>query len=140
MPITFFASGGDGDGKRFTFTAETDADLLAGQALLVKSTGHLGLAQADAPAQSAVAGLAIADTTTGFAVTYASAGQLILSDWTAIIGQAWLAPGATYFLDPITPGGMTVIPPHLAGDVAVALGEAVSTTTFNIHIQSPILL
>lgn len=138
MSISYFTPAGSA--IRFTFTAETDVEMCAGCAVLVKESTHLARAQADAPARSAVAGLAIVDGRAGFAVTYASAGLLLLPDWTAITGQPLLTPGATYFLDPEMAGGMTTIPPSQPGQVVVALGEALSTTTFNIHIASPILL
>ena len=138
MPMVIFTPGGIG--TRFTFSAETDANILAGQAVLVKATTHVGLACADTLADGAVEGLAIAAASVGFAASYATDGQLLMSDWSVVTGQPLLSPGVTYFLDPVTPGGMTAIPPSTPGQVVVALGEALSTTTFHIHLASPILL
>ena len=135
MPITFFAPAG-GDGKRFTFTAETEMALLAGQAIRILPSTRLTLAQADSWTHGAVIGLALADTAAQFAAPYLTAGQLHLADWTAITGYAVLMPGATYFLDPVTPGAMTGMAPTTIGQCVVIIGHALDTLTMNIDIQS----
>jgi hypothetical protein len=101
-------------------------------------------ARANAAATARVYGLVydttIATTATG---TIATDGPLVATttEWDAITGQTGgLTPGAMYFLDPATAGKMTTTAPTTAGQLVVKLGEAVSTTEFEISISDPILL
>lgn len=56
------------------------------------------------------------------------------------ITGATLTPGATYFLDPVTPGAMTVTPPTTTGQVLVQLGQAITSTLFLVEIEEVIIL
>jgi hypothetical protein len=139
MPISYFVPVQPNE-TAFTFTAETDVDVTAGQVVRVQANTHLILAQADSLVGADATGIVITDAGSGFAAKFATAGQLTLTDWTAITGSALLTPGTTYFLDPDSPGVLTSIPPALPGQVVIALGEALSTVTFSISLGSPILL
>lgn len=55
-------------------------------------------------------------------------------------GLSGLTTGATYYLSPITSGGMTTTVPTTAGHYIIKLGIALSTTSFFFKIERPILL
>lgn len=57
-----------------------------------------------------------------------------------ITGLTGLTAGAAYYLSDATAGAMTSTAPTTVGHYVVRLGVAVSTTEFDINIQSPILL
>jgi len=123
-----------------TLSAETDQDLLAGQPVYMKGTGHLGLAQADASGTSTVVGLAVEDKLTGFACPYVFQNKLTLADWTAVIGAATLTIGAIYYLSASTAGMLTTTAPTAVGEYVCRVGMAISTTTLAIEIDPKILL
>lgn len=54
---------------------------------------------------------------------------------TAVTG---LTPGATYYLSN-TPGGITVTPTTVAGQIAQEVGFAVSATLLRVNIQEPVI-
>lgn len=61
--------------------------------------------------------------------------------WDAVTGgSGGLTPGARYYLDPSTLGGITTTPPSTSGQYLVVLGSAISTTTMLVNIEPPILL
>lgn len=63
------------------------------------------------------------------------------AQWDGVTGQSGgLTPGANYFLDPITPGRLTVTPPATTGQVNVFVGQALTATDFEVSIALPILL
>ena len=63
------------------------------------------------------------------------------TQWDAVTGQTGgLTPGSDYFLDAATSGKMTTTPPTTIGQYVVKLGKALSTTKFDLSVDSPILL
>lgn len=63
------------------------------------------------------------------------------AQWDAVTGQTGgLTPGANYFLDATTSGKITTTPPATAGQIVLELGTAISTTDFDVDIQTPYLL
>lgn len=124
-----------------TLTFTTTA--LFGEAVFVDGNDSVDLAQADAGGTSDVLGLAAAG------VTAASSGAVILDgvlvgttgQWDAITGDAGgLTAGAKYYLDPSTPGFITTTPPVAQGEYVVELGQALSTTDFEVQVRRRILL
>ena len=106
--------------------------------------GEVDKARANAASTARVYGLVydttIATTANG---TIATDGPLVATtgEWDAVTGQTGgLTPGAMYFLDPSTAGMMTTTPPTTVGHLVCKIGEAISTTEFEISISDPILL
>lgn len=108
--------------------------ILKGQPLKVHSSG-VGVQLADK--SSICRTFAGADTVVGAAVPVRVAGVITLADWTAIIGNALLAPGGTYFLTG-TAGVLSTTPPTSGFLQAVA--RAVSLNSVRIAIEVPIFL
>jgi hypothetical protein len=125
----------------FTPSTPTSTIAKAGMAVYMPSPGNLDLAQAtDASVAGTihpylVAGLAAADTTVGQSVNVLTDGQLSLSDWTLITGEATLRINQRYYLSDLMPGTMTFICPTRLGSTVVCLGQAVSQLTFEIEIN-----
>ncbi|HEY9697019.1 MAG TPA: hypothetical protein V6D10_07135 [Trichocoleus sp.] len=120
-------------------SAETDATVVVGQPLYVKSNGHVDLASASSIATAYVCGLAVSSASASLSVSHSPDSVLELSNWTAVIGSSTLTPGQHYFLSPI-PGKLTPIAPTTEGQLVVLVGTALSTTKLSIEIQTPILL
>lgn len=55
---------------------------------------------------------------------------------TQVVG---LTVGATYWLSGTTPGGVTTTPPTTSGYIAQAVGNAITATTLNTEISTPIV-
>jgi len=104
------------------------------------ANGHLNLAVASSIFTSRVVGLVVADTLSTHAVPYSPDTVIERSDWADIAGSAALIPGAAYFLDPVTPGKLTVIAPTETGQVVCPIGTALTPTKLDIEIQPFILL
>lgn len=121
------------------YSAETDDNVVAGQAVYVKADTHVGLAANGGAATHQVAGLAIEAKAAGAAVEYRPDGKLQVADWTAITGAAALTPGAYYFLDAAA-GTMTTVAPTVAGTYMVRIGRAITTVVFDIEVGPLILL
>ena len=119
------------------FTHETDATLIIGNPVVIKTNGHLDLASASSAPQ--VVGITISAASATFAANYITDGSVTLSDWTLIIGATNLWAGQTYFLD-TTVGRLTATPPSTPGQYVVRVGRAVSTTILDVEIELPILL
>lgn len=96
-------------------------------------------AQADAPATAAI-GLLDEDTDPGMSGGVSCGGQFTLADWTDITGAATLAALGVYFLDPSTPGMLTLTPPTTVGQIAQIVGRAFSPTCLDLDPTPPILL
>lgn len=116
------------------------ATIPAGGAAAVHGSG-VGVILALAADDTRVAvGLARESAAPGFAATIQTHGPLTLADWTVATGAGSLAPKATYFLDPVTPGRLTTTRPTTAGQVLQVLGVAVAPDTLDIDPGTPILL
>lgn len=55
---------------------------------------------------------------------------------TQVVG---LTVGATYWLSGTTPGGVTTTPPTTSGYIAQVVGNAITATTLNTEISTPIV-
>lgn len=133
-PLTWVTLGASGTP---TLTAETDADVVAGQPVYIKASGHLGLAESTALPQARCAGLVTADTLTGVAAPFSPDGTVNLADWTAVVGAASLTPGAEYFLA-ATAGQITDTAP--SSGYLVRVGRAISATVLDIEIHPIVAL
>jgi len=109
-----------------------------GQALAMTSGGELRLADATADATATCVGLALTSAGAGSLLTYTSDGQVSLADWSAVTGSAALVPGTRYFLNPVTPGGLTNVCPTTPGVYAAPVGVALSTTLLEVEINLPV--
>lgn len=113
-------------------------------------------------AVSAVAGEALA---AGDMVYFSGTGTVLKADATAIAKQArgyvnsavangatatvffddsntgktGLTPGATYYLDHSTPGGITTTPTTTTGQIVQEVGFATSSTNLRVNLQEPII-
>lgn len=131
----------DGAVSNPTFTA-TNANVGAitiGQPVYISAAGSVDEAQANAIGTAKVEGLvkdaSIAAAASG-SIQYG--GVLDSADWTAVIGSANLTAGSAYFLDPTSPGQLTTTAPTTAGQFAVFVGRALSTTELLIEVARPI--
>ena len=120
--------------------AETDAAVVTGNPIYIKSNGHIDLAEANHPSTTHAVGFATTDTNPGLSASYVTEGQITRSDWTTIIGTTNLTPGSIYFLSADDPGKMTATAPTAVGEFVVFLGRAISTEIFDIEINNPIRL
>lgn len=118
-------------------SAETDENVLTGQPVYLKSNGHLGLAGGFGISYSCI-GVAIGDFLPGFACQFKTLGAITLEDWTIVIGNKFLSPSQTYYLDAINAGRLTMIAPETG--YLVVIGKALSTVALNIQIQPSIKL
>jgi len=114
--------------------------MLAGQPVYITAVGSLELAQADSLPRFRVAGFLIADVGAASASSFRSDGQLILADWTSVVGTPTLVIGAEYFLSATTPGQITTVIPTAIGEYIVPIGRAINSTTLDIELTRPILL
>lgn len=112
-----------------------------GQVVYIDGDGTVDLAQANNETTTKAIGLVedatIATTDTGEIITD---GVLVSADWTSVTGGATLVPGSSYFLSDTTAGGMSTIPPTLAGSFVLKLGSAISATEFEISIGALVKL
>jgi hypothetical protein len=122
------------------YLAITDSTVSSGQAVYMKSTGHIDLAVASSTPQTRVIGFSSSGVASGQQVEYNTDGRLSLSDWTAASGSTSLAPGAFYYLSNSSPGMITTSAPTSAGSYVVQVGIAVSSSTLDIEIKQSILL
>lgn len=119
--------------------APTAINIIASQLLTIsKANGNAILSTSTDFNSADVAGIATANASPGFRVTFATE-KLILSDWTAATGQVNLLPGFDYFLG-ATPGTMTTTPPTIVGQTLLYIGTATNTTTLSVAIATRILL
>lgn len=120
------------------FSAVASVNIVTGNPVYVKSNGQLGLSEADIYSTCNVVGLAASNTNVGF-VCPVNVRDLVLPDWTAVIGTQYLTLNQTYFLS-TTPGQLTPIAPSTPGQVVLSVGKAVTADTLEISIGTPILL
>jgi hypothetical protein len=115
-----------------------------GTPVYISAGGSFALAKADASgtveAIALVRDTSIANAASG---SVQSDGLLTATtaQWDAITGQTGgLTPGAVYYLGAATAGKLTATAPTTSGQYVLRMGRAVSTTDFDIDIQTPILL
>jgi len=130
-------------GNTFTKNNANAGTITIGQPVYITST-DVDLAQANAQSTIRVAGL-VYDTSvlTATPATVLVDGILTATttQWDAVTGQSGgLTPGANYFLDPSTPGKLTLTAPTTVGQFVVRVGYAISSTEFEIEIGQPIKL
>ena len=127
-----------------TRTNNNAGAIVIGQPVYADGAGTVDLAQADAQSTIRVAGL-VADAS----IAAAASGSILVDSvlvattgqWDAVTGQTGgLTPGADYFLDESSAGGLTTTAPTADGDFVVRVGHALSTTEFEIEIQQPVKL
>jgi hypothetical protein len=118
--------------------------IVIGAPVYIFSADTVKKAQANAAGTSDVFGLvfdvSITNATTG---QIAKNGTVIATtgQWDAVTGQTGgLTPNTSYFLDPSTAGKMTTTAPTTVGQLVVLLGTAVSSTQFDVDVQTEILL
>jgi hypothetical protein len=114
-------------------SATTDDALEIGNAIYVKASGNVGLAQADSLPQAVVVGLATAARLSGSVAPFRCLGIVERDDWTAIVGSAALTPGAWYFVSAATAGMLSETQPAMG--VRAPAGYAISTTRFVVTPQ-----
>lgn len=120
--------------------AESDVIIKAGQPVYLKNTGHVGLAKADAPSTSTVAGLASTNSNPGNTCSYFNDSNLTLTDWTEVIGTTTLTVGSIYYLSPTVAGKLTAVAPTIPGQCVAKIGQAINTISLSIEIEPRILL
>lgn len=103
-----------------------------GNVVYISAADTVKKAQANAGATANPIGFATGTIANGAVGSYQTSGTLS--------GLSSLSTGATYYLDPTTPGAMTTTAPTTAGQYVVELGVAISTTEFMIRLRPPILL
>ena len=96
------------------------------QLLYHSGSGTAALADASDPAKMPAI---------GFVASKPSATTAVLADEDELGGFVGLTPGAVYFADPATPGGITAVQPS-APNVAQEVGVAKSATVLTIRITS----
>lgn len=95
------------------------------QLLYRSGSGTAALADASDPAKMPAI---------GFVASKPSATTAVLADEDELGGFVGLTPGAVYYADPATPGGITATQPVTAGQVAQPIGEAKSATVLTVRI------
>jgi hypothetical protein len=127
-------AGGGTAAVTFTLAVGGALAITAGVAVTVSTVGGSSVrpAVSNTAGQQAV-GLAVAGASPGFACTVQTAGPLTLSGW-------GLTPGADYFLQPFSFGGITTMVPTAGGQYVQKVGRAISADTLLIEISDPILL
>ena len=133
--------GGGGGAASPVFTAinQDSVTLHPGQPVQVYSTGS-GVTRAVGTAGHHTIGLVTVATDAGFQTPYQTEGPLTLADWTAVTGTVTLAAKARYFLDPVTPGMLTLVPPVSgSGKILQGVAWSLSPDTLDIQIEPPFL-
>lgn len=127
-----------------SLTNDNAGSLVIGTPVYVSGADSVDKAKADASGTKDVIGLvadvSIATTVAGNVLTdgplSATTGQ-----WDAVTEETGgLTPGGVYFLDDANLGKMTQTAPTADGKYVSRLGTALSTTEFEISIQTPIKL
>jgi hypothetical protein len=120
------------------YTTETDDTVIKGNLVYVKSTGHVGLANASSITSIKSMGFSAEAKGPTFAVSYVTDGRIELADWTAVLGSATLTPGVRYYASDATPGMITATAPSAGGSYIVCVGEAQTTLILDIEISTSI--
>jgi streptogramin lyase len=106
-----------------------------------KANGKIAAAIASSIVKTRVIGLAME------AIVDDANGDVLLNgcleatapQWEAITGEvAGLTIGAIYYLDDITQGKLTKTPPAEIGGYSIRIGQALTSTIFEIEIQPPV--
>ena len=118
------------------YSVQADDNILAGQAVYVKSNGHLALA--DSSTNGILSGIALTSANTGFICTFIASGELSLTDWSSSTGSSSLSVGNSYYLG--ASGAITTTAPTSSGNFVVKLGTAISAQVLQINIEDKILL
>lgn len=121
----FSAGGGGGGGAALlgTYTIAVGA-VAVGQAVKISAADTAALAQANAAGNAAIGVVRAIVNPTEIEVTYAG-------EQTGFVG---LVTGSTYYLDPATPGALTVTAPVTPGQVVQRLGKAKDPTTLVVSV------
>lgn len=138
IAVQQYASGLVG-GLTDPYSAEAADNLTEGMPIYIDGTGRLQKAQSDLIAAHQVAGLMVADVTTGVSGDYLTDGPIEKLDWTTVAGTTDLTPGTLYYLDS-TPGMITTVAPTADGYYVVPIGRAQTTRKLDIEIGQPIRL
>lgn len=109
-----------------------DSNAAKGAVVYSSADGHVDLAQANSDPQARAIGLATAAVAAGNVGEYLTGGILD--------GLTGLTPGAVYFLDPATPGGITTTCPTASGHYVIIIGTATTPTTLNVQIHWAMVL
>lgn len=120
----------------FAKEAQADEQILAGQPIYLKATGHCAIARMDDIASATVAGVAVRDAATGFTCGYIADGFLDLADWSAVAGSSTLTPGANYYLAGV--GTISTVPP--AEGFYVEIGQAKNLYSLEVERSNPMRL
>lgn len=116
------------------FSNTANEDILIGQPLILRSNGHIKLANIETDPE--VIGLSIVNCSAGENCIYISQGRLSLTDWSNITNSITLIPGDCYYL--IEKGKLiSTVPSSL---VVIEVGRAQNKTTFSVDIKIPIYL
>lgn len=125
-------------------TNETGGSLVIGTPVYQTGVANeVAKAHGNAVSTAKVLGLlmqTLADAASGYALTD---GRMTATtaEWDAVTGQTGgLTPGANYYLDPTTAGMLTTTAPTADGHVVAPVGQAKSTTDFEITILTTIKL
>ncbi len=101
------------------------------------------LAQADAIGTSEIIGLVVADISAAGAGLVQTDGIISATtgEWDVVTAETGgLVADQIYWLDPDTPGKLTITPTSTVTELVVRVGKGLSTTQMLIAVQPPILL
>ena len=110
-----------------SFASTLYNDSAQNDVVYINGTDTVALADASAESTSRVVGLALAAAADAAPVTVCSEG--LMSGFTG------LTPGARYFLDTATPGGITTTPADDDEQAIVQIGYAKSATVMDLQIE-----
>jgi hypothetical protein len=136
-PTLFSGTGGNNTSDRFDIVI--DVIVVPGQPIYIDlGTQHAKLGIATALVSSLVAGLVVTAGNPGDTISVATS-NLILANWTAVIGAASLSIGNVYYLS-VVAGQLSTVAPSVIGQCVTLVGVAVSATELKIQNEAPILL
>ena len=125
------------EGVPLTNGESSDA-ITIGMPVYISAAGTCKKAKADAVGTKEVFGLMKnASVSSGGSGVVMTSGQLTSADWTAVTGSANLTAGSKYYLSVSTGGQMSGTPISSTG-YDVEIGQAISTTIFQIRIRRSI--
>lgn len=149
MTRSLYTSGGGSgsasipSGLEVTKTNSNVSTLPIGTPTYADGNDTVDAAQADALTTASVIGLCKADipTATEGAIVANGEVEATTGEWDTITGgSGGLVAGTIYYLDPTTPGMLTVTAPSTVGQYIVQIGTAVSATKMNVEISRPLLV
>jgi hypothetical protein len=132
----------------YSVRSMTNADSVSlpfGTPVYTSASDSVKRAVASAAATSIVSGLVYDPTIAAAAAgNIADSGTLVgtTAQWDAVVtGETGgLVFNGLYFLDPVTPGKLTLTPPTTVGQSNVLVGQAFSATELKLLLMPPILL